>query len=73
MFEFIKTKKFHYLFSFLLGIFAVIIWRPVCNDDTCIKHKLPNLDEINKSTYQIGSKCYQFRSVPIESFRSGKK
>ena len=70
MFEFLKTKNFHYLFSFLLGVFIVIIWRPVCNDDSCIKHKNANLDEINKSTYQIGSKCYQFKSSTVEAVKN---
>jgi hypothetical protein len=62
MFEFLKTKNFHMLFSFLLGIFVVIIWRPVCEKEDCIKRELPNLNEINNSTYQIGTKCYQFRT-----------
>jgi len=50
------------LFSFLLGIFVVIIWRPNCEKGDCIKRELPNLNEINNSTYQIGTKCYQFRT-----------
>jgi hypothetical protein len=65
MFEFLKTKNFHMLFSFLLGIFIVIIWRPVCNNDDCIKHELPDVNEINSSTYQIGNKCYQFRTNSV--------
>jgi hypothetical protein len=65
MFEFLKTKNFHMFFSFLIGIFIVIIWKPVCKDDTCIKHELPNVNEINSSTYQIANKCYQFRTNPV--------
>ena len=61
MFDFLKTKNFHILFSFLVGIFIVIIWKPVCKNDDCIKHELPNVNEVNTSTYQIGSTCYQFR------------
>jgi len=68
-FEFLKTKKFHILFSFLLGIFIVIIWRPVCKNDDCIKHVLPDMKEINSSTYQLGSKCYQFKSLPLEAVK----
>lgn len=49
------------LFSFLVGIFIVIIWKPLCKNDECIKHELPNVTEINASTYQLGDKCYQFR------------
>ena len=65
MFEFLKTKNFHMLFSFLLGIFIVIIWKPVCKNDDCIKHELPDVNEINNSTYQIGNKCYQFRTNSV--------
>lgn len=65
MFQFLKTKNFHIFFSFLIGIFIVIIWRPLCKDDDCIKHELPNINEINSSTYQISDKCYQFRTNPI--------
>lgn len=53
------------LFSFLLGIFIVIIWKPVCKNDDCIKHELPDVNEINNSTYQIGNKCYQFRTNSV--------
>jgi len=67
MFEFLKTKKFHMIFSFLLGIFIVIIFRPVCDGGECIKHELPNVNDINVTTYQIGTKCYQFKSVPVNA------
>ena len=53
------------LFSFLLGIFVVIVFKKSCKGDDCIDHKNPNIDEINKTTYQIGSKCYQFRSQTL--------
>jgi hypothetical protein len=68
-FDFLKTKKFHLLFSFLLGIFVVIVWRPLCNDDSCVKHIIPDMKEINSTTYQIGSKCYQFRSSTLEAVK----
>jgi hypothetical protein len=65
MFEFLKTKRFHMLFSFLVGIFIVIVFKKGCVGDDCLEHTNPNVDEINKITYQIGSKCYQFRSKPL--------
>jgi len=67
MFEFLKTKNFHMLFSFLIGVFIVIIFRPVCDGDDCTVHNLPNVNEINTTTYQLGSKCYQFKSVPVNT------
>lgn len=65
MFEFLKTKNFHRIFSFLIGIFVVIIWRPSCKDNECIKYEVPDLNEINNSTYQIGTKCYQFKTTTV--------
>ena len=53
-------------FSFLVGIFIIIVFKKACKGDDCIEHTNPNNEEINKSTYQIGSKCYQFRSTFVE-------
>ena len=61
MFEFIKSKNYQIFFSFLLGLFIVLIVRPSCKDESCIKHMNPSSEEISKSTYNIGSKCYQFK------------
>jgi hypothetical protein len=63
MLDFLKTKNFKMLFSFLIGIFIIIIFKKSCQGDDCIEHQNPNVDDINKSTFQIGTKCYQFRSV----------
>jgi hypothetical protein len=71
MFEFLKSKNFHYLFSFLIGFGVVAILRPICDGNECIVEKAPPLSEVNSSTYQLGSKCYQFRSSAIECPRSG--
>ena len=60
MFEFIKSKNFHLLFSFLLGVFIPLVLRPSCKGDHCVIHINPDLNELKKSTYQIGSKCYNF-------------
>jgi hypothetical protein len=56
MFEFLKSKNYQILFSFLLGLFIVLIIRPSCKDDSCIKHMNPNSQEISnkpKSTQCI--------------------
>ena len=60
MFEFLRTKNFHLFFSFLLGIFVILIVRPICKGDDCIIHINPDMKELSTSTYQIGSKCYTF-------------
>lgn len=66
MFEFLKTKNFHMLLSFLIGVFIILIIRPICKEDECITHINPDIKDIEKSTYQIGSKCYQFKASVIE-------
>jgi len=66
MFEFLKSKPFHIAFSFVIGLFLVVIFRPTCNDANCIEYKNPKIDEITSSTYQLGSKCYQFKNSPVE-------
>lgn len=62
MFEFLKTKNYMKVFNFLIGVFLVIVLRPTCKDDSCITHVNPDINEINMSTYHLGSSCYQFRT-----------
>ncbi len=71
MFEFLKSTKFHYLFSFILGLGLMALLRPICHGKECLIEKAPPLQEVNSSTYQLGTKCYQFRSTPVECPASG--
>ena len=66
MFDFLKSKQFHIAFSFLIGLFVVLVLRPVCKGDDCVEHKNPDSKEVASSTYQIGSKCYQFIPTTVE-------
>ncbi len=61
MFEVLKTEKFATVFSFIIGFGIVAIAIPVCKGDQCFIKKAPSPEEMKKSTYKIGSKCYQFR------------
>jgi hypothetical protein len=66
MFDFLKSKQFHIVFSFIIGLFLVLILRPTCKDENCIDRKNPSIEEITSSTYQLGSKCYQFKNSSVE-------
>jgi hypothetical protein len=66
MFEFLKTKQFNIIFSFILGLGIMSLFRPLCTGSECAIQKAPPVDEVNKSTYQLGAKCYQFRSTPVD-------
>lgn len=64
MFDFLRTKSFHKVFSALLGIFVILVLRPMCKGEECIDHKEADLNDISHSTYQISSKCYTFSPEP---------
>jgi hypothetical protein len=65
MFEFLKSETFKSLGSLILGVGLMAILKPMCKGDDCIIQKAPPVDEVVKSTYQIGSKCYQFKTQQI--------
>lgn len=60
MFDFLKTKSFHKIFSFLLGVFLIIIFKKTCNDKNCFDIILVDPNIIKTKTYMIGNKCYKF-------------
>lgn len=73
MFEFLKSKSFHTIGSFIIGLGIIAVLRPGCgsNGGVCTVMKAPSIDEVTKSTYQLGSKCYQFKTEPTECAASG--
>lgn len=58
--DFMKSKQFNYIFSFLLGLGLAAILRPACKGDQCIQLKAPPMGDIKDTTFQLGTKCYQF-------------
>ena len=58
--DFLKSKNFNIIFSFVLGLGLAAILRPACKGDKCIVLKAPPLADLKGSTYQLGTKCYQF-------------
>ncbi len=70
--DLLKSKKFNLVFSFLLGLGLAAILRPVCKGDQCLLMKAPPVHEVEKATYQLGSKCFQFALENRECPKSGK-
>jgi len=66
MYEILKTEKFAILFSFIIGFGLIAIMIPICKGDECFIQKAPSVEEIKKSTYKIGSKCYQFKADTVQ-------
>ena len=67
MVEFIKTKGFHELFSFLIGLFIIIIFRKICKDKECIDINMADPNIIKTKTYMIGNKCYVFTPKVVKA------
>ncbi len=70
--DLLKSKKFNFVFSFLIGLGLAAILRPACKGDQCLLMKAPPVHEVEKSTYQLGSKCFQFSLENRECPSKGK-
>lgn len=70
--DFLKSKNFNVIFSFLLGLGLAAILRPACKGDQCLLLKAPPVHEIEKATYQLGTKCFQFGLEPTDCPKTGK-
>ena len=66
MLEFIKSKSFHIIGSFIIGFGIVAVLRAGCSGDNCVIQKAPPVEEVKSTTYQIGHKCYQFATEPVD-------
>ena len=66
MYEILKTEKFATLFSFIIGFGLIAILIPVCKGEQCFIKKAPSVDEMKKSTFHLGKKCYQFTPETVE-------
>ena len=71
MFDFLKSKTFHIIGSFIVGFGIVAIFRKQCEGSECLIQKAPPPDEVTKTTYQIGQKCYQFKTESATCTDSG--
>jgi hypothetical protein len=71
MFEFLKSKSFNYIFSFILGVGLVSILKPICKGEECRILRAPAFEEVKGTTYQLGDGCYKFSAKTIECPKTG--
>jgi len=64
--DLLKSKMFNVIFSVVLGIGIVCLFRPQCKGDGCNQVKAPPLQEWDKMTYRMGSKCYTYTSEIVD-------
>ena len=61
MFAVLKTSKFDIIFSVVVGFAIMSLTIPLCKGEECFIKKAPSVEEMKKTTFKIGSKCYQFK------------
>jgi hypothetical protein len=71
MFKFFETPQFHFFFSFIIGVAIMSLFRPLCKGNDCQIIKAPPPTEVEKTTYKIGNKCYQFKTNTTECPTTG--
>jgi hypothetical protein len=71
MFKIMKSESFKMIGSAVLGIGIMAAIKPMCRTKDCKIQKAPPLEEIMKSTYQIGQKCYKFKTTPVDCPATG--
>jgi hypothetical protein len=63
--DILKSPGFNNVFSFLMGVFVILLIRPSCKGESCFRYKSPPMKEIQEHAYKIGDTCYKF--VPKEA------
>jgi hypothetical protein len=59
----LHTDNGRYAISFILGMGLASLFRKICKDRNCLLFKAPPLEEVTKSTYAYGDKCYTFKET----------
>jgi len=70
-FEFLKSESFKIMGSTILGIGVMAVLKPGCRSTDCRIQKAPPVEEVTKTTYQIGQTCYQFQTQQMECPKQG--
>jgi len=60
--QLLNDKRFNMLFSFVLGVGIICLFRPICKGSECELNKPPSDKDFNKYVYRMGDKCYEFKT-----------
>ncbi len=71
MFAVLKTTKFDIIFSVVVGFAIMSLTIPICKGEECLIKKAPSVEEMKKSTFKVGSKCYQFKAETMKCPATG--
>lgn len=57
--------------NFVVGMAVIVVLKPVCKGADCVRRRAPSPEQVKSTTYQIGSKCYQFTPVAADCPAAG--
>lgn len=69
--QLLNDKRFNMLFSFVLGVGIICLFRPICKGSECELNKPPSDKDFNKYVYRMGDKCYEFKTDIVKCPSSG--
>ncbi len=69
--DILKDKRFDVVFSILMGVFIILLARPICKGETCFNYKAPPVKDITSHAYKIGDVCYKFAPKDIKCPATG--
>jgi hypothetical protein len=69
--DLMKSEWFNNVFSLLIGIGIIAILRPTCSGDRCNVTKAPPPADWNGFVYQMGAKCYEFKTGVVDCPKAG--
>ena len=61
------------IISVVLGFGLATLFRKVCKDRSCIQFRAPPLKELEKDTYKLDDKCYQYKTNSVKCDASKKQ
>jgi hypothetical protein len=64
--QFLKSERYSLAFSFILGVGIMAALKPGCRERDCSIKRAAPTDEVVKSTFHIGDKCYQFGTRQVD-------
>ena len=68
----LHTETGRIIISIVLGLGIASLFRKVCKDRSCISFRAPPLKDLEKDTYKLDDKCYEYKTKAVKC-EPGKK
>lgn len=68
-----NTELGKYIISIILGIGLASLFRKSCEGRSCMVFRGPSIEDIHKSNYKYGDKCYTFKEQSVKCGSAEKR